>query len=152
MRTPVAAIEGYLALALNEKVASIDFKAREYLTKAQEATRHLGTLFQDLLTSAKAEDGRLVSHPQVVEIGEMLRGLTQDLKFIAEKHGLETEFVIGSSSVVKTTSEEKGGERQVSPLYYAFVDPDRIREVITNLYDNAVKYTNEGKVTNWPNW
>lgn len=147
MRTPVAAIEGYLALALNEKVATVDYKAREYLEKAQDATRHLGTLFQDLLTSAKAEDGRLTSHPKVVEVGEMLKSLTEDLKFIATKHGLETEFVVGTSSMVKTAAQQEGGERQITPLYYAFVDPDRIREVITNLYDNAVKYTNEGKIT-----
>ncbi|MHB1865066.1 MAG: sensor histidine kinase [Candidatus Saccharimonadales bacterium] len=147
MRTPVAAIEGYLALALNDKVATVDYKAREYLEKAQEATKHLGTLFQDLLTSAKAEDGRLASHPQVIEIGEMLKNLTEDLKFIAEKHGLETEFIIGSSPLVKTASQQQGGERQIAPLYYAYVDPDRLREVITNLYDNAVKYTPEGKIS-----
>src|SRR3990167_517973 len=63
MRTPVAAIEGYLALAMNDKVSSIDAKAREYLDKAHASTQHLGKLFQDLLTSAKAEDGRLTSHP-----------------------------------------------------------------------------------------
>lgn len=35
----------------------------------------------------------------------------------------------------------------IQPLYYAHVDPDRMREVITNLFDNAVKYTDEGKVS-----
>jgi PAS domain S-box-containing protein len=146
MRTPVAAIEGYLALALNNKVATIDNKAREYLQKAEEATRHLGTLFQDLLTSAKAEDGRLTSHPRVVDIGDMLRQLTEELKFIADKHNLETEFIIGSSSVVKSAVIVES-ERNISPLYYSYVDPDRMREVITNLYDNAVKYTPQGKIT-----
>jgi signal transduction histidine kinase len=62
MRTPVAAIEGYLQLALNDKVSQIDVKARGFLEKALDSTHHLGKLFQDLLTSAKAEDGRLVSH------------------------------------------------------------------------------------------
>ena len=58
MRTPVAAIEGYLALALNEKVSKVDTKARGFLEKAHESTERLGKLFQDLLTSAKAEDGQ----------------------------------------------------------------------------------------------
>jgi PAS domain S-box-containing protein len=56
MRTPVAAIEGYLSLSLNEKVATIDNRARDFLEKAHSSTQHLGQLFQDLLTSAKAED------------------------------------------------------------------------------------------------
>lgn len=44
MRTPVAAIEGYLALALNENVSKIDPKARSFLEKAHSSTQHLGQL------------------------------------------------------------------------------------------------------------
>ncbi|MDL2342373.1 MAG: ATP-binding protein [Patescibacteria group bacterium] len=146
MRTPVAAIEGYLALALNAKVTTIDNRARDYLEKAHSSTQHLGQLFQDLLTSAKAEDGRLTSHPVVVEMGAFLEQLSNDLKFAAEKKGLFTEFILGSSKTIDA-SGGAGGERVVRPLYYVFVDPDRLREVITNLFDNAVKYTPEGKVS-----
>lgn len=146
MRTPVAAIEGYLALALNDKVATIDNRARDYLEKAHESTQHLGQLFQDLLTSAKAEDGRLTSHPAPLELGDFLEKLTTDLRFSAEKKGLEMEFVVGSSNVIDA-SQNAGGEKTVRPLYYVYVDPDRLREVITNLFDNAVKYTPEGKVS-----
>src|SRR5205085_4955242 len=88
MRTPVAAIEGYLALALNDKVSTVDNRARDYLEKAHSSTQHLGKLFQDLLTSAKAEDGRLTSHPSVVELGDFLDRLTSDLRLVAEKKGL----------------------------------------------------------------
>lgn len=144
MRTPVAAIEGYLQLALNDKVSKIDSKARDFLTKALDSTHHLGQLFQDLLTSAKAEDGRLVSHPKVVEIGGMLEKTTQDLRFSAEKKGLLLDFRIGTSA--QESSSVTGG-KVLKPLYYALVDPDRMQEVITNLFDNAVKYTEAGKIT-----
>jgi PAS domain S-box-containing protein len=146
MRTPVAAIEGYLSLALNDKVSTIDARAREYLVKAHASTKHLGQLFQDLLTSAKAEDGRLTNHPTLVEMGEFLEKLAQDLRFAAEKKNLPVEFVIGSHRIT-ATSTMVGGERTVKPLYYVRVDPDRMREVVTNIFDNAVKYTDTGKIS-----
>ncbi len=148
MRTPVAAIEGYLALALNDKVASIDSRARGYLEKAHSSTQHLGQLFQDLLTSAKAEDGRLASHPVVLEMGEFIEKLTNDLKLVADKKGLEMVLQASSNEAsINATAESEGGKRVIRPLYYAVADPDRLREVITNLFDNAVKYTPAGTIT-----
>ncbi len=148
MRTPVAAIEGYLALALNNKVSTIDARARGYLDKAHSATQHLGQLFQDLLTSSKAEDGRLISHPTAVEMSSYLQQLTDDLKFSAEKKGLFVEFIIGTSTArIDATSHDSSIEHMVKPLYYFEIDPDRMREVITNLFDNACKYTDQGKIT-----
>lgn len=145
MRTPVAAIEGYLSLAMNERVSKIDSKAREYLNKAHTSTQHLGKLFQDLLTSAKAEDGRLSSNPTVVELGAFLEQLTQDLKFAAEKKGLTLELVMGASGEV--TDARDSNSKVVRPLYYVHADADRLHEVITNLADNAVKYSDSGRIT-----
>ncbi len=142
MRTPVAAIEGYLALALNSKVSSIDDKVRDYLEKAHMATQHLGQLFQDLLTSAKAEDGRLTNHPRVIEIGSFLKQLTEELRFAAEKKGLKMEFIVGTDQLAKVNLE-----KNIMPFYYVYADPDRLREVVTNLFDNAVKFTTEGSIT-----
>lgn len=144
MRTPVAAIEGYLALAMNDKVSKIDTKAREYLDKAHASTQHLGKLFQDLLTSAKAEDGRLASHPTVVEMGQFLEQLAEDLRFAAQKKQLGMEFIVGTSNQLIDTT---GSAKTIKPLYYTLADADRLREVITNLFDNAVKYTDSGKVS-----
>lgn len=145
MRTPVAAIEGYLALALNPSVSHVDTKARSFLEKAHESTQRLGKLFQDLLTSAKAEDGRLSNHPVAVEMGALSEQLTENLRFSAEKKSLNVEFVIGSGN--DTIDATKPNAKVVRPLYWALVDPDRIREVLTNIFDNAVKYTEDGKIT-----
>jgi len=149
MRTPVAAIEGYLALALNEKVSTIDNRARGFLEKAHSSTQHLGKLFQDLLTSAKAEDGRLSSHPVPIEMGSFLQQLSDDLSFSAKKKGLAVEFVIGSTDNIDATqsTNDVASNHVLKPLYYALADADRMREVITNLFDNAVKYTDEGKIS-----
>jgi PAS domain S-box-containing protein len=147
MRTPVAAIEGYLALALNEKVSTIDSRARSFLEKAHSSTQHLGQLFQDLLTSAKAEDGRLTNHPAVIEVGAFLEQLVEDLRFAAQKKGLAVEFVVGTNEAIDATKSDGAGRKVVKPLYYVYADADRIREVITNLFDNACKYTDAGKIS-----
>ncbi len=146
MRTPVAAIEGYLALALNEKVSKIDSNARSYLEKAHSSTSHLGKLFQDLLTSSKAEDGRLTSHPEVVEMGDFIEKLVDDLRFSAENKGLRLELLVGSGRDAESSAIDVN-KKIIRPLLYAYVDPDRLREAITNLFDNAVKYTESGKIS-----
>lgn len=147
MRTPVAAIEGYLALAMNERVSRIDSKAREYLEKAHASTEHLGKLFQDLLTSAKAEDGRLQNHPVVIEMGEFLQQLAEDMRFTAEKKGLAVDFVIGADPSASVSASGGGSMKLIKPLYYVHADQERLREVIVNIFDNAIKYTEAGKIS-----
>lgn len=145
MRTPVAAIEGYLALALNDKIANIDAKARDYLEKAHLSTIHLGELFQDLLTAAKSEDGRLSNHPVIIEMGDFLQQIVSDVRFTAEKKGLKLDFLIGGGN--NTVNVNSGSQKVIRPLYYVNADPERLREIVTNLFDNAVKYSEKGKIT-----
>jgi two-component system, OmpR family, sensor histidine kinase VicK len=139
MRTPLAAIEGYLSLALNPKTAQIDDKARNLLLKAQMATNHLGELFRDLLTSSKADDGRLVSFPAVVEIGSILEQVAEAARFKAKEKNLDIKYIISSQQQVNAG-------KAIRPLYYAYADPNRIREVFQNIVDNAVKYTMSGQI------
>ncbi len=140
MRTPVAAIEGYLALAQNPKIAKIDPNARNLLEKASASTKHLGVLFQDLLTSSRAEDGRLASYPKVVEVGELVQQVADAGRFNARKKNLELRYVLSNDNDVS-------GAKVVRPLYFANVDPNRLSEVMQNLVDNAIKYTPEGSIT-----
>jgi two-component system, OmpR family, sensor histidine kinase VicK len=140
MRTPVAAIEGYIALALNPKISKIDDNSRKLLEKASAATKHLGVLFQDLLTSSRAEDGRLQSFPQVIELGEITQQVAEAERFHAQEKGLDLRFVMSSDPA-------SAGSKVVRPLYYAYVDTHRMQEVLTNVINNAIKYTPEGSVT-----
>lgn len=139
MRTPLAAIEGYISLALNPKTAQIDANAKNYLEKAASSTKQLGQLFQDLLTSSKAEDGRLISYPAVLEIGEILEQVAEASKFHAKTKGLELKYSVNA--------DRSTGGKVVRPLYYSYVDPTRIREVFQNIIDNGIKYTMSGGVT-----
>ncbi len=137
MRTPVASIQGFIELALNTKVAQIDTKARDYLEKAHAATKHLGDLFQDLLTVSKSEDGRLVNNPSIIDVYVLLQELAEQGRFIAEKKGLQLIFDQQSNTDTKT----------VAPLLYVHADPERLREIMMNLIDNAIKYTPTGMIT-----
>ncbi|HEX4662077.1 MAG TPA: ATP-binding protein [Candidatus Saccharimonadales bacterium] len=138
MRTPVAAIEGYLGLALNPSTAAIDDKARLYLQKAHESAQHLGRLFQDLLDVSKAEDGRLKNNPAVVDMVAFARDVTTSFEPKAKEKGLFLYFKPGDGSDTN---------RVVSPVFYSKVDNDHLREVLSNLIENAIKYTKTGSVT-----
>lgn len=138
MRTPVAAIEGYLGLALNQNTATIDERAREYINKAHESAEHLGNLFQDLLDVSKAEDGRLKSNPTAIEIISFLRETASILVPKAQTKGLTVTFVPDYQQQENNT---------VTPLYYVNVDKDHLRETASNLIENAIKYTKEGSVS-----
>jgi signal transduction histidine kinase len=137
MRTPVASIEGYISLALNSKVATVDDRARNYLTKAHENTQHLGALFRDLLSVTKVEEGIASHHLVPVNISQMLEEVIGDMQLAAQKKNLKITY----------GAQNAGGDRSVMPIYYVLAEPERLREVITNLIDNAIKYTQSGGVT-----
>lgn len=140
MRTPLAAIEGYLSLALNPKISQIDENGQKYIQKASDATKHLGELFQDLLTSSRAEDGRIASYPVVIEVGEVLAQIIENERFHAKEKNLALNYAVSAPKDV-------AGGKVVRPLYYGFADPNRITEVVQNVIDNAIKYTPQGSIT-----
>jgi len=142
MRTPVASIEGYLGLALNPATAQIDEKARDFINKAHESAQHLGHLFQDLLDVTKADDGRMSNNPKVVDVVEFTHTITQGLRPKAEEKGLRVLF----KPQPDDDKDDTKGERRISPVYYANVDNDHLREIIANLIENAIKYTPKGEV------
>lgn len=143
MRTPVASIEGYLGLALNPQTAQIDDKARDFINKAHEAAQHLGRLFQDLLDVTKAEDGRMQNNPKIVDVSKFMADIVEGLRPKAEQKGLKLIFKphVGTGDM-----HERGIGRIVTPVFYANVDNDHLREVGDNLVENAIKYTPSGEV------
>lgn len=141
MRTPVASIEGYLGLALNPATAKIDDKARDFITKAHEAAQHLGRLFQDLLDVSKADDGRLSNNPKVVNIVNFTQDIIAGLKPKADQKSLRIFFKPSTGA-----GAEGSGMTSISPMFYLYLDADHLREVLSNLIENAIKYTPSGEV------
>ena len=141
MRTPVASIEGYLGLALNPATATVDQKARDFITKAHESAQHLGRLFQDLLDVSKADDGRLSNNPKVINIVNFTNDIVTGLMPKAEEKGLRIFFKPSTSGGAESSSLNS-----ITPMYYTHLDNDHLREVLSNLIENAVKYTPKGEV------
>jgi PAS domain S-box-containing protein len=136
MRTPVASIEGYLGLALNPATSQIDDKAREFITKAQDAAKHLGRLFQDLLDVSRADDNRINSVPKVVDMITYTKDIVQGLSAKAAEKNLRLTYKPIPSDDAKV----------IVPSYMVNLDNDHIREVLNNLIENAIKYTPQGEV------
>jgi PAS domain S-box-containing protein len=132
MRTPVAAIEGYIGLALNPQTASIDDKARVYLTKAHESAQHLGQLFQDLLDVSKAEDGRLNNNPVPTDATSFIRDVATSMLSTAISKQITLTFA---------PDQKVASNQNIAPAYYVNADPNHFREVVSNLIENAIKYT-----------
>jgi PAS domain S-box-containing protein len=135
MRTPIAAIEGYLSLALNEKSATIDARARKYLESAHASIGHLGQLFRDLLSVTKAETAINREALVPVNINQLLTEAVNDMQFSAQAKHLALSLQTSA-----------GGGKSIAPLYYVAGHPERLREVVMNLIDNAIKYTPAGSV------
>jgi PAS domain S-box-containing protein len=141
MRTPVASIEGYLGLALNPNTATVDAKARDYIEKAHSSAQHLGRLFQDLLDVSKADDGRLSNHPKVVDVIDYIGEIVEGLRPRADEKKLRLFYKPQPEGAEKAATD-----RNISPVFYANVDNDHLREAVSNLVENAIKYTPKGDV------
>lgn len=137
MRTPVATIDGYLSLALNPRTATIDERARGYLTAAEASSKHLGKLFQDLLDTTKLDDGRIKPSFEPAEMFKLIKTITDDYVIKAQEAKLNFKFGTDKSTLL-------GASRRLNQTVFSYVDPDFVREIMGNLLDNAFKYTPEG--------
>lgn len=136
MRTPVAAVEGYISLAMNPKVATIDDRAKALLEKAHDSTGHLGTLFRDLLTITRMEDGLKQLPREAVNLTLLTKSVVSDMQFAAASKQLSLQ--LAGAGLPGNTALDR-------PVY-VMANPERLREVIMNLIENAIKYTPSGSV------
>lgn len=132
MRTPITAIDGYLGLIANPATATIDDRARDYVVKAQNSTKHLGQLFQDLLDSAKTDENQLQLRLQPVSVVEITKRAIDDLTPAASSKGISLIFA---------------NDQSPQPNFTIKADSSRLLEILHNLIDNAIKYTPQGSVT-----
>lgn len=127
IRTPINAVLGMNEMILRESESD---EVLEYATNIQSAGRTLLTLINSILDFSKIEDGKMEIVPVRYETVALIDDLVNMILDKAQKKGLEFRTEISS--------------KLPCSLYG---DDVRIRQVITNILTNAVKYTHEGSVT-----
>lgn len=137
MRTPVTAIEGNLSLALNPKLATIDDRARKFLDKAHQSVLHLGSLFKDLLSTTQIDDNANIGQLEIVDLNKILKKVFEEMQTIAQSKAVELILDFGGN----------GAENTLAPSAPIRANQDKINEVVSNLVDNAIKFSNHGRVT-----
>jgi PAS domain S-box-containing protein len=132
MRTPLNAIIGSTDLALDGVILDGDgggSELREHLVRINESAELLMRLISDMLDISKIEAGQIVVEHLPVEIRACLSSAVAPMAERARKNGLE--FVLTMDEALPAC---------------IMSDPDRLRQVVVNLVENAVKFTERGFV------
>ena len=124
LRTPLAAIKGYATALLLDEVKWPEDKRREFLGLIDEECENLQTMIADILDSSLIDVGQLVVELQPVRLPRLAHETADEMQRRTERHRLIVDF---------------------SPDF-PIVDADsrRIKQVIRNILDNALKYSPNG--------
>jgi PAS domain S-box-containing protein len=126
LRTPMTGVLGMLEITLN---GALDNDQRKYIEMADRSARSLLQILNDILDLTKIEAGMLTMEEKPIDLRECVTGVIDILIPEARRKGL---------SLLHTMSLE--------PLEMVVGDQLRLRQILTNLVGNAVKFTEKGKV------
>jgi signal transduction histidine kinase len=124
MRTPLTSIKGYSTALLMEEASFGRETEQEFLQIIDEECDILQDLIHDLLESSIIDAGLLRLEPQPVRLPILAENAVEDISRRTTNHHFLVDFA------------------QDFPIVDA--DPDRIRQVLRNLLDNAIKYSPGG--------
>lgn len=122
LRTPLTSILGYTELLLARDFAPVEQK--QFNQTVYDQALHLSQLVEDLLSVSRLEAGRVKLNRWVVALRQLVFELTNQLNAQIERHRLLI--------------------RLVDPLPPVFVDRDKVKQILFNLLNNAVKYDPDG--------
>ena len=126
IRTPMNGVIGMTELALETELTQ---EQHGYLTAVKSSAEALLTVINDVLDFSKIEAGKLDLEQILFELSELLKETLSPLNIRADQAGLELALEI-DPEVPQTL----------------LGDPGRLRQIITNLVGNAVKFTQHGEI------
>ncbi len=127
LRTPLTVILGYLPLLQNSDTMPTPKMIAEIVKDMDISGQHLLELINDLLDISKIEAGQLDLHPELNSSHQLVDKILQKFSNQAEQKGLSLNNEVDD--------------------FELFVDPKRLRQILINLIGNAIKFTEQGKVT-----
>lgn len=128
LRTPLTAIKGYVSLITEGSYGPVDPKVIEALKKVYTSNEHLVQLVEDLLNVSRIDSGRMTFNFAKGKVEDIIKELYDNFSLAAKNKGLYLNMEISDN------------------LPEVEMDRNKIREVVSNLLDNALKYTKEGGV------
>lgn len=127
--TPMTAIRGYVSMMSEGEYGKIPKKQQPIIDILMQASDKLITLIRDLLDVSRIEEGRLQLSLESLDLVNMAKELVTELQPNIQKKGLKLTL-----HKPKTT------------IPHVVADAQRIRQVLLNIIDNAVKYTEKGSI------
>jgi signal transduction histidine kinase/PAS domain-containing protein len=129
LRTPLNALEGYSSLLEEEIYGPLNEAQHGALGRMRRARGHLVELIDQVLDVARLEAGTKRARPQPVDLPALVDDVAEALRGAAEARGLSFAAEVA---------------RDVPSLR---TDPGMVRQILTNLIGNAIKFTDAGGVT-----
>lgn len=123
LRTPLTAIKGFLSMLLKRDFGELGDRQSHFLTRVYQSNQRMINLVEDLLDATYLESGKITlnQHPLAVE------GVISDVVAELAHKGFERQIML------------KVTRRHRLPLVLA--DETRLRQILVNLVDNAIKYS-----------
>jgi PAS domain S-box-containing protein len=130
LRTPLAAIKGYIQMLLKQILGEINEEQKKALEVILRNTNRLDHLVQDILDISRLESDTMKFIPENIDVEKMVKEIAETMQASADLKRIKIDINI-----------QKG----ISDL---MVDQERIKQVLMNLVDNAIKFSPVNSIIN----
>ncbi len=134
LRTPLAVIIGYIECITDGLYGEIESKHQEILQIVAKQSSHLKNMIDQILIFSRLEANKQPLRVEEFPVSKIFNDLRDTFDFLCKQKGLELSWEL--SNEVNTLN----------------TDPERFKEIVSNLLQNAIKYTDRGVISVRLNW